>query len=103
MATKLGRDEEHSPTHVFRRFSQIRSWPDPGQGKNWSPWAPFFKTVLPMDGMKNSLPHKCVKVFWSDHPRRGSKTGQKYVTGVPFFKKIFFRPEGYSNKPNAYQ
>ena len=26
--------------------------------------------------------------------------GQKYVTGFPSYKN-FFRPEGYSNKPNA--
>ena len=42
--------------------------------------------------------HVNFEAFLPDLPRGGSRVGQKYVKGVPF-KKFFFRPEGYSNKP----
>ena len=47
-------------------------------------------------GMKCSWPGTCIKMFWP-RGRSGARGG-----GSPFSKN-FFRPEGYSNKPNFYQ
>ena len=43
------------------------------------------------------VPYKCCCFRLGAYPGRGENRSQ----GVPFFKELFFRPEGYSNKPNA--
>ena len=58
---------------------------------------------LGMDDVLN-VPHKSLyMLLFFCQIRLGADPGQgqKRSRGVPFFKKNFFRLEGYSNKPNA--
>ena len=54
-------------------------------------------------GMKCSWPGKCIKMLWPYLPRGGSRARQNRSPGgvSPSLKNFFFRPEGYSNKPNS--
>ena len=73
-----------------RQFTFSTSSPEPLDGFWWN-----------LVWMKYSRSLTNVVVYRPDPPRDESRAGPKKVTGVPFFKKFFFRPEGYSNKPKA--
>ena len=52
-------------------------------------------------GMKYSWSLTSVVVFRPDPPR--ADPGRAKIRGSPSSRNFFFRPEGYSDKPNAYQ
>ena len=70
-----------------RQFTFSTSSPEPLDGFRWN-----------LVGMKYSWYLTSVVVFWPDPPRGGAKIGHQ---GSPSSRNFFFRPEGYSNKPNA--
>ena len=41
------------------------------------------------------------KDVWPYLPRADAGRGKNRSRGIPFFKNLFFRPEGYTNKPNS--
>ena len=63
---------------VCKLFAFSTSSPEPLNGFWWN-----------LVGMKYSWSKCCY--FWPDPPRGGSRVGQKYVTGVTFFKKLLLQ------------
>ena len=77
----------HRPSSVRKLFTFSTSSPEPLDGFWWN-----------LVGMKYSWSLTSVVVFRPDPPRGGAKIGHR---GSPSSRNFFFRPEGYSDKPNA--
>ena len=82
----------HSAPSVVRplTFTFSTSSPEPLDGFWWN-----------LVRMKYSWSLTSVVVFRPDLPRGGSRTGQNRSGGSPSLRNFFFRPEGYSDKPNT--
>ena len=80
-----------SSSSVRKLFTFSTSSPKPLDGFWWN-----------LVGMKYSWSLTSVVVFWPDPPRGGSRGGAKIGhRGSPYSRNFFFRPEGYSDKPNG--
>ena len=75
---------------VRKLFTFSTSSPEPLDGFWWN-----------LVGMKYSWSLTSVVVFRPDPPGADPGPGPKLVTGSPSLRNFFFRPEGYSDKPNA--
>ena len=81
----------HSVSSVVRKlFTFSTSSPEPLDGFWWH-----------LVGMKYSRSLTSVVVIRPDPPLQGR--GKNRSRGSPSLRNFFFRPEGYSNKPNALQ
>ena len=76
-----------------RQFTFSTSSPEPLDRFWWNlVWMKYSRSLI------------SVVVFRPDPPRGGSRAGAKIGhAGSPSSKNFFFRSEGYSNKPNAWQ
>ena len=82
----------HRPSVVRKLFTFSTSSPELLDGFWWN-----------LVGMKNSWSLTSVVVFPPDPPRGGSRAGQNRSWVSPSSRNFFFRPEGYSAKPSAWQ
>ena len=80
----------HRPSSVRKLFTFSTSSPEPLDGFWWN-----------FVGMKYSWSLTSVVVFRPDPPGANPGRGQNRSRGSPSSRNFFFRPEGYSDKPNA--
>ena len=78
------------PSVRRKLFTFSTSSPEPLDGFWWN-----------LVGMKYSWSFTSVVVFRPDPPRDGSRRGHNRSRGSPCPRNFFFRPEGYSDKPNG--